>query len=100
MQMNIQLMIRWYKRIEEKSCYNHNFYQIKEDLCGGTVIHRVDNGTVIYPNVLEEVCHEDDNYYTFALGDFVGKKFVPVIEWDSDYGCNGIKDLFEQEVAK
>ena len=84
MKMNIQFIVRGYEHIKEKSCYNHNYYKIKDGI-----------DTILHTDILEEVCHEDENYYTFALGNFKGKEFIPVVKWDSDFDCNGIKDIFD-----
>ena len=42
-------------------------------------------------NEIEEVCHEEEDYYTFTLGHFNNEEFVGVLQWDSEYG----EDLFD-----
>ena len=43
-------------------------------------------------NILEEECHEDEDYCTFSLGHFEGERFIPVLRWDGEYGEN-LKNL-------
>lgn len=86
--LNLQIEIRSVEHLEDKSCYNHNYYKVASNqpwwyLFGNEII--------------EEVCHEDENYFTFALGHFdKDGEFVSVIEWESDYGCNGIEDYIQE----
>ena len=88
--MKIELGIERYEHLKDKSCYNHNYYKLESygDWCN-----------LPYSILLEE-CHEDENYFTFSLGKFNEKgEFVCVLEWDSDYGCNGIEDLFIKKLG-
>ena len=34
----------------------------------------------------EEICHEEDDFYTYSLGRFDGDEFVGVVQWDCEYG--------------
>lgn len=68
-------MIQFYL---DKSCYNCNYYELEPYIdwcifCNGN-------------NIIEAVCREDDEYYTYSLGHFEGDEFVPVLEWDGEYG--------------
>ena len=76
--LNISLGLKSVKHLEDKSFYNCNYYEI-EPYGGWCAFH---NGN----NIIEAVCHEDDDYYTYSLGHFEGKEFVPVLEWDGEYG--------------
>lgn len=87
--LNLEIEITSISHLKDKSCYNHNFYEIKENhpwwsLQGNN-------------NIIEEVCQEDYDTYMFALGHFDEKgDFVSVIEWESDTGCNGIRDYIKE----
>ena len=37
-------------------------------------------------NIIEAICHEDDDFYTYSLGHFEGDEFVDVVQWDGEYG--------------
>ncbi len=78
--LEIQLGLNSIQYIKEKSCYNNNYYKIEPygDWCCFF------NGN----DVIEEVCHEDEDYYTFTLGHFNNEEFVGVLQWDGDYGKN------------
>ena len=78
--LNISLELKTVKHLEDKSCYNCNYYELKPygDFC---VFF---NGN----HIVKAVCHEDDDYYTYSLGHFDGNEFVPVLEWDGEYGEN------------
>lgn len=76
--LNISLGLKSVKHLEEKSHYNCNYYEL-EPYGGWCVFY---NGN----NIIEAVCNEDDDYYTHSLGHFEGKEFVPVLEWDGEYG--------------
>ena len=78
LKINIPLELQSVKHLEDKSCYNCNYYELETygDWCS---FH---NGN----NIVEAVCHEDEDYYTYSLGHFEGDEFVPVLEWDGEYG--------------
>lgn len=81
--LNLQIEIRSVEHLEDKSCYNHNYYKITPDY----------PWSLFGNDVIEEVCHEDENYFSFALGHFDKTgEFVSVVSWESDYGCIGIED--------
>lgn len=81
--LEIYLGLNSIKHLKEKSHYNCNYYEIEPygDWCCFF------NGS----NIIEEVCHEEENYYTFTLGYFNNKEFKGVFQWDGDYG----KALFD-----
>lgn len=74
--LNISLGLKSVKHLEDKSCYNCNYYELESY---GDVFF---NGN----NIIEEICHEDDDYCTYSLGHFEGDEFVSVLEWDGEYG--------------
>ena len=78
--INIQLCLKSVKRLEAKSCYNCNYYELEP--YGDRCIFF--NGN----NIVKAVCNEDDDYYTYSLGYFDGDEFVPVLEWNGEYGEN------------
>lgn len=89
MHMKIEFTISSYEHLPDRSCYNCNYY----------LLHGYgDSAFIHFPaSILQEECHEDENYFDFALGNFDKYgDFVPVLEWSSDYGCNGIEDLFNK----
>ena len=77
----IKLKIDCYVRAEhlsDISCYNENYYKIES---------RGDSCCIHYPyNIIQEICHEDENYFEYNLGYFEGKDFVEIFSWSSDYG--------------
>ena len=78
LKINISLELQSVKHLEDKSYYNCNYYELKP--CGDWCIFHYGN------NIVEAICHEDDDYYTYSLGHFDGDEFVPVLEWDGEYG--------------
>lgn len=80
--LHISLGLNSIKHLKEKSCYNCNYYEIEPygDWC-----------YFFGNNVIEEACHEEEDYYTFTLGHFNNEEFVGVLQWDSEYG----EDLFD-----
>ena len=76
--ISIPLSLESIKRLEDKSCYNRNYYELEPygDWCLFL------NGN----NIIEEICHEEDDFYTYSLGRFDGEEFVGVLEWDSEPG--------------
>lgn len=78
--LNICLCLKSVKHLKDKSYYNCNYYEL-EPYGDGSIFF---NGT----NIVKAVCYEDDNYYTYSLGYFDGDEFVPVLEWDGEYGEN------------
>ena len=76
--LNISLELETVKHLEDKSCYNCNYYELEPygDWC------IFFNGN----NIIEEICHEDDDFYTYSLGHFDGEEFVGVVQWDGEYG--------------
>lgn len=78
--LEIQLGLNSIKHLEEKSHYNLNYYELEPygDWC------IFFNGN----NIIEAICHEDDDFYTYSLGHFDGEEFVSVLEWTGDYDNN------------
>ena len=76
--LKIQLGLKSIKHLEEKSHYNCNYYELEPygDWC------IFFNGN----NIIEEICHEEDDFYTYSLGHFDGNEFVGVVQWDDEYG--------------
>lgn len=87
MHMKIEFTIRGYEHLPNQSHYNCNYY----------LLHGYGDSVCFHfpASILREECHEDENYYDFALGNFdkATGEFVPVLEWSSDFGSNGIEDL-------
>ena len=71
------------KHLEEKSQYNCNYYEL--DPYGDQCCFFDGN------NIIQAVCHEDENYYTYTIGHFDG-----VLEWSGEYG----ETLFSNEEVK
>ena len=78
--LNISLGLKSVEHLKDKSCYNCNYYELQSygDWCCFF------NGN----NIIEEVCHEDEDYCTYTLGHFDGEEFVGVLEWSGEYGEN------------
>ena len=76
--LKISLGLNSIRHLEEKSYYNCNYYEIEPygDWC--YFFNR--------NNIVEAVCHEDEDYYTYSLGHFEDKAFVGVLQWNGDYG--------------
>ena len=85
--LEIQLGLNSIKHLEEKSYYNCNYYEIEPygDWCCFF------NGN----NVIEAVCHEEENYCTFTLGHFNNEEFIGVLQWSSEYG-EGLFDYIKE----
>ena len=76
------------KHLEEKSSYSCNYYEL--DPYGDWCCFFDGN------NIIEAVCHEDEDYYTYTIGHFDGDRFVGVLEWSGEYG----ETLFSDEEIK
>lgn len=76
---NIKLPSRAIIHIKEKSAYNNNYYKLK------------DYGDWFYGkcDILQQVCHEDENCYTYSLGYFENEEFKRMISWVTNV------DIFE-----
>lgn len=75
---SIYVKAEWLKDI---SYYNNNYYKI--DSCGDSCcLHSND--------IIQEICHEDENYYEYNLGYFENEEFIEVFSWNSDYGEDSI----------
>lgn len=76
--LKISLGLELVKHLEEKSHYNLNYYELEPygDWC------IFFNGN----NIIEAICHEDDDFCTYSLGHFEGDEFVGVVQWDCEYG--------------
>jgi len=59
------------KHIKSKSCYDHNYYQLKP--YGDWVDFGRDNNSILYQEY-----HECENCYSYYFGHFEDDKFVPV----------------------
>lgn len=87
--LNLQIEIDSIEHLKEKSCYNHNFYKITANHPWWSL-----QGN----DIVEEVCHEDEDYFTFALGHFdKDGEFFSVLEWESEFGCYGIEYYITKE---
>ena len=78
LKINIPLELQSVKHLEDKSYYNCNYYEL-ETYGDGCCFY---NGN----NIVEAFCHEDEDYYTYSLGHFEVGEFIPVLEWDGEYG--------------
>ena len=72
--------------LRDVSSYNENYYKVESvgDSC-----------RTHYPfNIIQEICHEDEDYYEYSLGHFendnYGREFMEVFSWTSDYGESSI----------
>lgn len=76
--LNIYLCLNSVKHLKDKSYYNRNYYELEPygDWC------IFFNGN----NIVEEICHEDEDYCSYTLGHFDGDEFVGVLEWTGDWG--------------
>lgn len=76
-ELKITLGLSSIEHLKDKSMYNQNYYKLKSygDWC-------FLNGN----DILEDICNEDENFDTFALGHFEGDEFIRVLEWTGDYG--------------
>ena len=75
---------------QDVSCYNENYYKI-ESVGDSCCIH--------YPfNIIQEICHEDYDYYEYSLGYFEngehGGEFMEAFSWTSEYGADSIFSKF------
>lgn len=70
------------KHLEDVSCYNVNYYKVKS--FGNS--HCIHNPF----DIIQEICHEEDNYYEYSLGGFEGEEFIPVFSWTSEFGADSI----------
>ena len=85
----IKLNIDCYVRAEhlsDISYYNENYYKIES---------HGDSCCIHYPyHIIQEICHEEDNYYEYNLGYFekeeYGGDFVEVFSWTSEYGADSL----------
>lgn len=85
--LNIEFDLEKLEHLDDVSVYNHNYYKLEGygDWCSFSSAP-----------ILEEVCHEDENYFSFAIGNFnKDGDFISYITWNSDYGCNGIEDYLK-----
>ncbi|MDE6021603.1 MAG: hypothetical protein K2H01_11485 [Ruminococcus sp.] len=65
--------------LKEKSSYNYNYYHIEG--YGDCLYGKLD--TIL------QICHEDENCYTYEYGYFENDKFVPMLCWTIS------EDIFE-----
>ena len=79
------------ERLQDASSYNENYYKV--DSIG-------DSCRTHYPfNIIQEICHEDEDYYEYSLGYFendnYGGEFMEVFSWNSEYGESSIFGIFQ-----
>lgn len=70
-EFNISIPSRAVTHIKEKSEYNNNYYKLK------------DYGDWYYGecDILQQICHEEENCYTYSLGYFENDKLKKMISW-------------------
>ena len=78
---NIKLPVSCFKHIKEKSCYDHNYYKVK------------DYGDWFYGicDALLQEYSESDDCYSYSLGKVENDKFIPMIFWTTE------KDIFNED---
>lgn len=82
MQLQINLDIEGYEHLKDISHYNYNLYKIK------FAPYSCWTGN---NDILLEECHEEENYFSLALGHFNEQgKFTEMIIWEAE---NGIESL-------
>ena len=74
--ISIPLSLKSIKHLADKSCYNCNYYELEPygDWC------IFFNGN----NIVEEICHEEADFYTYTLGHFEDEEFIGVLQWDGE----------------
>ena len=71
---SFELDTKYMKRIEDKSYYNHNYYELDLDHYGDYIVPEI-------CDILFEYCDEFSNTYTYTLGYFEGVDFVECFTW-------------------
>ena len=71
---SFELDTKYMKHLEDKSYYNHNYYELDLDHYGDYIVPEM-------CDILYEVCDEFSNTYTYTLGYFEGVDFVECFTW-------------------
>ena len=71
---SFELDTKYMKHLEDKSYYNHNYYELDLDHYGDYILPGM-------CDILYEVCDEFSNTYTYTLGYFEGVDFVECFTW-------------------
>ena len=71
---SFELDTKYMKHLEDKSYYNHNYYELDLDHYGDYIIPGM-------CDILYEVCDEFSETYTYTLGYFEGVDFVECFTW-------------------
>ena len=71
---SFELDTKYMKHIEDKSYYNHNYYELDLDHYGDYIVQEM-------CDILFEYCDEFSNTYTYTLGYFEGVDFVGCFTW-------------------
>ena len=71
---SFELDTKYMKHLEDKSYYNHNYYELDLDQYGDYILPEM-------CDILYEECDEFSNTYTYTLGYFEGVDFVNCFTW-------------------
>lgn len=71
---SFELDTKYMKHLEDKSYYNHNYYELDLDHYGDYILPGM-------CDILYEVCDEFSETYTYTLGYFEGVDFVECFTW-------------------
>lgn len=71
---SFELDTKYMKHLEDKSYYNHNYYELDLDHYGDYIVPGM-------CDILYEVCDEFSETYTYTLGYFEGVDFVECFTW-------------------
>lgn len=71
---SFELDTKYMKHLEDKSYYNHNYYELDLDRYGDYIVPEM-------CDILFEYCDEFSNTYTYTLGYFEGGDFVKCFTW-------------------
>ena len=71
---SFELDTKYMKHMEDKSYYNHNYYELDLDHYGDYIVPGM-------CDILFENCDEFSNTYTYTLGYFEGVDFVECFTW-------------------
>ena len=71
---SFELDTKYMKHLEDKSYYNHNYYELDLDHYGDYIIPGM-------CDILYEECDEFSETYTYTLGYFEGVDFVECFTW-------------------
>ncbi len=71
---SFELDTKYMKHLEDKSYYNHNYYELDLDHYGDYIVPGM-------CDILFECCDEFSDTYTYTLGYFEGVDFVECFTW-------------------